>query len=81
MSSLDIFQFAGIGCFLMVGVLWLARKPAAPQGGARWRRLTGPGRQPPASRPALIRRNARRSFRAPLAPSRRGQFHQLEGLA
>lgn len=34
MSSLDIFQFAGIGCFLMVGVLWLARKPAAPQGGA-----------------------------------------------
>jgi hypothetical protein len=52
MSSLDIFQFAGIGCFLMVGVLWLARKPAAPQGGAPvaaidWSRAAATGQRAP----------------------------------
>jgi len=34
LSALDIFTFAGVGCLAMLGLLWLTRRPAPPQGGS-----------------------------------------------
>jgi len=32
LSSIDIFAFAGVGCVVMLGLLWCTRKPAPQQG-------------------------------------------------
>ena len=33
LSSLDIFAFAGVGCVVMLGLVWMTRKPAIPSSG------------------------------------------------
>jgi DHA2 family multidrug resistance protein len=32
LSSLDIFAFAGVGCLVMIAMVWMTRRPAPPQG-------------------------------------------------